>query len=130
MSSHNNNTTATTTTTKNEYSDHVFFFDIDNTLYPQSSGIGDMMADRIRKYCVLRMGMTEEAAAKASKKYYLDYGLAIRGLLKHHSVSPVDYDEFVDGGLPLDSILAPNKPLREMILRIKTRRWVFTNAGM
>ncbi|EPZ31299.1 pyrimidine 5-nucleotidase [Rozella allomycis CSF55] len=113
-----------------DYSSHVFFFDVDNTLYAQSTDIGLMMADRIKLYATSKMGMTEEEAIKTSTKYYLDYGLAIRGLLKHHQICPVDYDEFVDGGLPLDSILKPDSQIKSMLNRLKTRKWVFTNAGL
>ena len=44
----------------------VFFFDIDNTLYAESTGIGKLMAERIRLYCV-HIGMNEEDAKPAKQ---------------------------------------------------------------
>ncbi|KAK3835854.1 MAG: pyrimidine 5'-nucleotidase [Linnemannia elongata] len=59
-----------------------------------------------------------------SYRYYLDYGLAIRGLVIHHP------DAKVDGALPLEDILSENPPLREMIKSMKIeKKWLFTNAG-
>lgn len=35
----------------------------------------------------LSLGLPEEKAAELHKKYYREYGLAIRGLVKHHEIS-------------------------------------------
>ncbi len=76
------------------------------------------------------MGMTEEESEVLPAQYYQDYGLAIRGLLKHHSVDPRDYDDFVDGGLPLEELLKPNTSLAAIIGQLEGKKWVFTNAGI
>lgn len=112
--------------------DPVLFFDLDNTVYSESSGIGQMMIERIHSYCVDVMGMSTEEANDLGSKYFRDYGLAIRGLLKHHQVDPVHYDSYVDGSLPLDSILSPNRALRAMIEALPPSypKWIFTNAGI
>jgi pyrimidine and pyridine-specific 5'-nucleotidase len=75
------------------------------------------------------MGMDMKVAEELSFKYYKQYGLAIRGLIKHHEVDPVDYDNFVDGGLPLEELLTPSAELIGVLNRLRTDRWVFTNAG-
>lgn len=62
--------------------------------------------------------------------YYLQYGLAIRGLIQHHRVDPVDYDRECDSALPLD-FLKPNPMLQQLIADInrqKYRVWCLTNA--
>ena len=60
---------------------HTFFFDVDNTLYEEHYGIHHLMAERIIQYCQ-NMGMGSEVAKELSTRYYKDYGLAIRGLIK------------------------------------------------
>lgn len=119
-----------TSTASTVNDDKVVFFDMDNTLYHHSFGIHDMMAKRIKQYCVERLGMDPTTAHDLMFKYYLEYGLAIRGLMKHHEVCPKDYDDFVDGGLPLHECLYPDLQLNGMIDAIKGRKWVFTNAGI
>ncbi|KAJ1966704.1 hypothetical protein H4R35_006924, partial [Dimargaris xerosporica] len=106
----------------------VFFFDIDNCLYPPSTGIAQIMKERIYAYGI-KIGIPQEQVETLCETYYRDYGLAIRGLLKHHVIDPVDYDREVDGSLPLEALLRPNPDLRAMLSRLTAHRVAFTNAG-
>ena len=103
----------------------VFFFDMDNTLYSQSTGIDIMMEERIKQYFI-----NHNHDVNLALHYYHTYGLSARGLLKHHEVDPEEYDNFVDGGLHLDEILKKDEKLINLLKEIKTDKWVFTNAGM
>ncbi|KAI9485064.1 pyrimidine 5'-nucleotidase [Zychaea mexicana] len=106
----------------------VFFFDCDNCLYHKNTGILQLMRQRIVEYMV-NMGISDKEAQELRNRYFSDYGLALRGLLKHHDVDPLEYDSKVDGGLPLEDILKPDPVLKEMLAGLtSTRKWVFTNA--
>lgn len=88
------------------------------------------MADRIRDY-FRGLGLDEHEAAKLHTHYYKEYGLAIRGLVKHHTIDPMDYDEKCDGSLPLERVLHPDPALRALLERIdrrKVRVYALTNA--
>ncbi|PVU86040.1 hypothetical protein BB559_006700 [Furculomyces boomerangus] len=63
-------------------------------------------------------------------QYTIDYGLAIRGLIQHHDVDPVDYDIKVDQSLPIEDLLSRDEKLRQMIQNCSAHRWAFTNAGL
>ncbi|KAJ1987311.1 suppressor of deletion of TFIIS [Dimargaris cristalligena] len=106
----------------------VFFFDIDNCLYHPSTGIMFLMKDRIYAYGQ-KIGIPTADVKHLCESYYRDYGLAVRGLLKHHVIDPVDYDRQVDGALPLEDILKPDPALRQMLQAARVRRLAFTNAG-
>lgn len=108
----------------------VLFFDLDNTLYPSSTRISALMSSRIALYFKQFLNIPEEDAISLGHKYYKDYGLAIRGLVKHFGIDPLHYDAFVDGGLPLEDILSPDKHLLDILKRCKARLFVFTNAGL
>ncbi|KAI7818606.1 HAD-like domain-containing protein [Gamsiella multidivaricata] len=110
--------------------ERVFFFDIDNCLYPKSSGIPYLMKQRIEQY-FRDSGIPHHEVETLAHRYYVDYGLAIRGLIeKHPDIDISDYDDKVDGGLPLENILKPKPPLRDMIRSMKVgKKWLFTNAG-
>ncbi|KAI8381530.1 pyrimidine 5'-nucleotidase [Radiomyces spectabilis] len=114
-----------TTATSNQAP--VFFFDCDNCLYHKNLGILTMMRERIVKY-IKDLGIPEEDAIVLRNRYHLDYGLALRGLLKHHQVDPIDYDEKVDQSLPLESVMKPDPALKDMLSKLKMKKWVFTNA--
>src|SRR4051812_20635170 len=108
----------------------VVFFDLDNCLYPSSLGIQQLMVERIERYCVEVLHMSPEEAKSLHQQYFKDYGLAIRGLLKHHKVDPAHYDAYVDGGLPLQDYLKPDPRLRQLLLDCNLKKYVFTNAGI
>ena len=109
----------------------VFFFDLDNTLYPKSSGIAELMAHRIELFFVNYLKLPLDESRILGARFYKDYGLAIKGLIKHFSIDPIEYDRFVDGGLPLDEILKPEQRLTQLLdnLSKKGSCWIFTNAG-
>lgn len=106
------------------------FFDLDSTLYPKSLGIHNQMADRIQRYMEDRLKLPVEESRRLGAKYYLDYGLAIRGITKDFQICVDDYDRFVDGGLELSGLLRPDNALRDWLASIKGARWIFTNAGI
>ena len=89
-----------------------------------------MMATRIRAY-FLTLELDEAEAEKLHQHYYKSYGLAIRGLVKHHRIDPLDYDRRCDASLPLDQVLRPDSEtiaLLRDIDRSKYRVWALTNA--
>ncbi|KAJ3158040.1 hypothetical protein HDU89_000423 [Geranomyces variabilis] len=106
----------------------VFFFDIDNCLYPSSCGIMLAMGQRIHAY-FQRMGFPDEEASELHRKYYTTYGLAVRGLVKHHDVDPLAYDKEVDQSIPLHEFISKDAELRNMLGTMKdVKKWAFTNA--
>ncbi|POS80580.1 pyrimidine 5'-nucleotidase [Diaporthe helianthi] len=109
----------------------VFFFDIDNCLYPKSAKVHDLMADLIDTYFEKHLDLPREEAVRLHKEYYTNYGLAIEGLVRHHEIDPLEYNAKVDDALPLDSVIKPRpelKKLLEDIDRSKVKLWLFTNA--
>ncbi|KAF9080902.1 hypothetical protein BGX23_001521 [Mortierella sp. AD031] len=81
------------------------------------------MKARIEQY-FRDSGIPHAEVETLAHRYYVDYGLAIRGLVQKHP------DNKVDGGLPLDTILKPDPELRAMIESMRIgKKWLFTNAG-
>jgi pyrimidine and pyridine-specific 5'-nucleotidase len=63
--------------------------------------------------------------------YYKEYGLAIRGLVRHHKVDPLDYDKHCDASLPLETVLKVDPELQHLLASIdreKCHVWALTNA--
>ncbi|KAL8812288.1 MAG: hypothetical protein Q9223_001157 [Gallowayella weberi] len=127
----------------------VFFFDIDNCLYPKSlwpqvvsnapavdimntgNNINDLMVDLINDYFAKNLQLSAEDAKMLHKTYLKDYGLAITGLALHHKIAPLEFNREVDDALPLDGIIKPNPQLRQLLAdidRSKVKLWLFTNA--
>ncbi|KAH8804778.1 Haloacid dehalogenase-like hydrolase-domain-containing protein [Xylogone sp. PMI_703] len=109
----------------------VFFFDIDNCLYPKSKRVHDHMSELIDQYFMKHLSLTREDAYKLHQDYYKTYGLAIEGLVRHHKIDPLEYNTKVDDALPLESIITPDPHLRKLLEDIdksKVKLWLFTNA--
>ncbi|KAL8978536.1 MAG: hypothetical protein Q9205_005898 [Flavoplaca limonia] len=102
----------------------VFFFDIDNCLYPRSKKVHDLMIDLINKYFATHLSLSAADAEMLHMKYYEDYGLAISGLVMHHKIDPLEYNREVDDALPLDGLLTPNPELRKLLEDVDTSRVV------
>ncbi|KAJ2078544.1 suppressor of deletion of TFIIS [Coemansia sp. RSA 988] len=108
--------------------ERVFFFDIDNCLYPPNSGIMYLMKERIYAFG-RENGLDEASVVDTCETYLRDYGLSVRGLIMHHKIDPTEFNTKVDGSIPLEDFIKPDAELRTMLKSIKTRRWAFTNAG-
>ncbi|KAL2021968.1 hypothetical protein VTK56DRAFT_6387 [Thermocarpiscus australiensis] len=109
----------------------VFFFDIDNCLYPKSARVHDLMADLIDRYFATHLSLPWEDAVRLHREYYQNYGLAIEGLVRHHQIDPLDYNAKVDDALPLDGIIKPRPELKKLLSdidRSKVKLWLLTNA--
>lgn len=108
----------------------VVWFDIDNTLYSAKCGIADCMGERIHAY-FLSLGLSDEEASALHLQYYKTYGLALRGLVRHHSIDPLDFDKKCDQSLPLEEMIRPDPAIRSLLQSIdrsKVRVWALTNA--
>ncbi|KAH0353369.1 pyrimidine 5-nucleotidase, partial [Aureobasidium melanogenum] len=109
----------------------VFFFDIDNCLYSKNKKVHELMGDLIDKYFETHLSLSREDANELHTRYYKDYGLAIEGLVRHHKVDALEYNEKVDDALPLEDIMSPDPKLRKLLEDLDTSKvkpWLFTNA--
>lgn len=104
----------------------TWLFDLDNTLYPIDSGVGALMEPRITQFMIETTGLAWDDAYALQKRYLIDHGLTLRGLMTHHDVEPDAFHaRFHD--VPLDGIEV-DPALRAALARLPGRRLVFTNA--
>lgn len=103
-------------------------FDLDDTLYPLSSGISAECLKNIRDYMVEKLGIEKSKAPEISNLLYKNYGTTLAGLRAiGYSFSYDDYHSFVHGRLPYEK-LKPDPVLRHLLLSIPIRKVIFTNA--
>jgi len=90
------------------------------------------MSDLIDEYFVNHLNLSPEDAVALHQKYYKEYGLAIDGVVRHHSdIDPLDFNAKVDDALPLENVLEPSEELQKLFSDIdpsKVKLWLFTNA--
>jgi pyrimidine 5'-nucleotidase len=107
----------------------TLFFDLDDTLYPSSTGLWNAIRDRMQLYMLERMGIPEEDVPVLREQYFKMYGTTLRGLQARHQVDVQDYLAFVHD-LPLREYLTPNPIQREILASLSSRKLIFTNADV
>lgn len=107
----------------------TLFFDLDDTLYPSSTGLWQAIKERMNLYMRDCMGIPEEDVPKLREQYFKMYGTTLRGLQERHNVDTQDYLAFVHD-LPLKDYLTPDPLQREIIASLPSRKLIFTNADV
>ncbi|KAF5176254.1 Atp-dependent zinc metalloprotease ftsh [Thalictrum thalictroides] len=103
-------------------------FDLDDTLYPLSSGLAAEVGKNIKVYMAEKLGIEQSKIPDISNLSYKNYGTTMAGL---RAIGyDFDYDEyhsFVHGRLPYEN-LKPDPVLRSLLLSLPIRKVIFTNA--
>jgi len=108
--------------------DHIdcWIFDLDNTLYPPSARLFELIDARMGGFIMRLLNVDAVEARRVQKQYFHDHGTTMAGLMRHHGVDPETF--LVDvHDIALDRI-APDARLRAGLERLPGRRLIFTNA--
>ncbi|HEY0630294.1 MAG TPA: pyrimidine 5'-nucleotidase [Sphingomicrobium sp.] len=103
-----------------------WIFDLDNCLYPASTGLFELIDERMGAYIERLLGVDREEAKRVQKSHFHTHGTTLAGLMKDHRVDP---HEFLDDvhAIPLDR-LSRDKRLALGLARLPGRKLIFTNA--
>lgn len=103
-------------------------FDLDDTLYPYSSGIAAACTKNIQDYMVEKLGIEESKILDLSNLCYKNYGTTMAGLRAvGYQFDYDNYHSFVHGRLPYENI-KPDPVLRNILLSLPIRKLIFTNG--
>lgn len=105
----------------------TLFFDLDDTLYPPSSGLWDEIRVRIEQYLLDRMHIPPEEIQEVRQSFYNQYGTTLRGLQITRNVDMHEYLAYVHD-VPLIDYITPEPRLRDVLEQIPLRKLIFTNA--
>lgn len=105
----------------------AILFDLDNTLYPASSGLMQSVDTRITDYVQQLLGLDAGAAMELRRRYFVDYGTTLRGLQHHHEVDVEHYLDYVHG-MAIESFIASDAELDHLLGQVCATKAIFTNA--
>jgi len=105
----------------------TIFFDLDDTLYPASSGLWPTIKDRMNRYMIERMYIPAEEVPFLREKYFRTYGTTLRGLQANHKLDVADYLAYVHD-IRLADYIHPDPIQRSVLASLETRNLIFTNA--
>jgi len=102
-------------------------FDLDNTLYSPEEDIFSQIDKRMTEFIIRKFNVNEEEAFNIQKKYFIEYGTTLSGLMKRENIDPDEFLEFVHD-INLE-ILKPNKELSKIIKNLPGDKFIFTNGS-
>jgi putative hydrolase of the HAD superfamily len=103
-----------------------WIFDLDNCLYPASTGLFDLIDERMGAYIQRLLGCDAVEAKRVQKAHFHDHGTTLAGLMKMHHVDPHDFLHDVHD-IPLDRVQCDDG-LGRLLSKLPGRRFVFTNG--
>ncbi|MEQ9255571.1 MAG: pyrimidine 5'-nucleotidase, partial [Alphaproteobacteria bacterium] len=106
----------------------AWVFDLDDTLYPASSGLFGQTRQRIRDYIAREMRLDPTAAEACRRDLLARYPTTLLGLMAERAIDPVAYLTYVHD---LDySVLAADVALDALLARLPGDKLVFTNGSV
>ncbi|GER47237.1 haloacid dehalogenase-like hydrolase superfamily protein [Striga asiatica] len=103
-------------------------FDLDDTLYPLSSGLANSVLNNIQDYMVEKLGIEQSKIPLLCDLLYKNYGTTMAGLRAiGYDFNYDEYHSFVHGRLPYEN-LKPDPVLRSLLPSLPVRKVIFTNA--
>jgi putative hydrolase of the HAD superfamily len=105
----------------------LILFDLDNTLYPRDLGLWRLIDDRIRAFVARELNLPPEEAEIVQKRYWIEHGTTLVGLMKEHGMDPAPYLADVHD-VAVQDHLQPNPVLNDILTVLPYRKAIFTNA--
>ena len=107
---------------------NCWIFDLDNTLYPASTKIFDMIDVKMKSFISKKLDLPLEEAFILQKKFYKNYGTTLSGLMKFYKIDP---DEFLDYVHNIDfSKIKKSKDLKQSINSLPGKKILYTNGDI
>ena len=103
-----------------------WIFDLDNCLYPASSGLFALIDERMNAYIRRLLNCDADEAHRVQKHHFHTHGTTLAGLMRAHGIDPHEFLEDVHA-IPLDRIRR-NDALAASLQRLPGRRFIFTNG--
>jgi putative hydrolase of the HAD superfamily len=105
----------------------TWVLDLDNTLYPPSTGLADQMNHRIREYLSHHFRTDGAGARRIQSELVTSHGTTLHGLMTTEGIEAADYLAFEHR---IDySVLRPDGHLAAAIATLPGRKFVFTNGS-
>lgn len=103
-----------------------WIFDLDNCLYPASTGLFALIDERMGAYIQRLLGCDPAEARRVQKHHFHTHGTTLAGLMAEHGIDPNDFLDDVHD-IALDRVAADER-LSKALARLPGRKLIFTNG--
>lgn len=104
----------------------TWIFDLDNTLYPAHCNLFAEAETRMAHFIMSELNLDHAAAHALRRRFFLDHGTTLRGLMIEHDIEPKRFLDYVHE-IDLSPVLA-DPALVAVIAALPGRKFVFTNG--
>jgi putative hydrolase of the HAD superfamily len=106
----------------------TWIFDLDNTLYPASCRLFDLIHARMQRFIAERLNLSLDEALVVQKTYFREHGTTMRGLMTVDNVDPHEFLAYVH---EIDLARVPPDPvLKDALAVLPGRKIVHTNGSV
>jgi pyrimidine 5'-nucleotidase len=105
----------------------TLFFDLDDTLYPPTSGLWNAIGERIETFMREYVHIPAAEVRDLRTALFLEHGSTMKGLVKLYGIQEQAFLDYVHD-VPLARFIFPNPDLRQTLLLYPQRKVIFTNA--
>ena len=106
----------------------TWVFDLDNTLYPASSGLFPQVQARMNEYICSLLSVDLDRAKELRARYFREHGTTMHGLMAVHSIDPHEFMAFVHD---VDLSCVPANPaLARALGSLSGRKLIYTNGSV
>ncbi len=102
-------------------------FDLDDTLYPTSTGLMQELSQRMSEFMMTRVGIPASDVARVRQEYWERYGTTLRGLYIERHIDAQAFLNYVHD-VDVARYLHPDARLDAMLAQLPQQKDVFTNA--
>src|SRR5579884_1618857 len=103
-----------------------WIFDLDNCLYPASTGLFALIDERMGAYIERLLGCDAQEAKRIQKAHFHEHGTTLAGLMIEHDIDPEHFLADVHN-ISLERVTADER-LADLLAKLPGRRFVFTNG--
>lgn len=103
-----------------------WIFDLDNTLYPAKADLFALIDVKMGEFIQGLLGCDAEIARATQKRYFMEHGTTLSGLMRHHAIEPREFLDYVHD-ISMDR-LTVDEDLNAAIAALPGRRLIFTNG--
>ena len=100
--------------------------DLDNTLYPASCNLFELIDQRMGAYIGQRFAVDAKEAWQIQKGYFASHGTTLAGLMADHRIDPHEFLNYVHD-IGTDR-LTPDPQMKAALMALPGRRLIFTNG--
>jgi len=106
----------------------TWVFDLDNTLYPASSGLFPLVQERMNDYICRLLSVSLDEAKLLRAQFFREHGTTMHGLMAVHRIDPHEFMAFVHD---VDLNCVPANPALVAALNgLAGRKLIYTNGSV